>query len=931
MACAAGRSAPAVALSPPQVRMDTLSTGSAAPGTAVTLSGQGFGVTPGAVVLTGLRIGASSWSDTAISFTVPEDGASGLAYVRTAAGATSSSVPFIVDRPLPPGQIGPYGLALEETGLLGAALLVETDGSHLYGVSGFETLCTYALQDAQPHALRSRVHLDQRVADLRVAGGHLFCVGDHGLLIYRCADLQAGVPVAPAAAVAGGSYMGVDIWPDPTGKLGGLLVALCEHAPRWGSNTLRVVFYQFVGGELTPVGVFSREVGVEERQFAVAFDPRDRKAYVSGWGSLSGANKYLLELSTTNLASPVLQHREETGAVMAGDMDALDDVLWTAVTTPSAGNELFRVYTLHGGTTPLSLSRVITGGFAFGRVARVRIVDRQVTVGCSWYGNRPDILLLSTLGTTTTAAATRNSLDWAFDVTGVARLSGTNAGKVIVADEWGGFLTLDYHVTPTLGLTSRPDYQWVPAAAMTEGLHLAEDRVYVAGRGAGPWSADRWDLADEAQWRHVAFDWTQAEPQPNPVSAVATRRDPEAGMLIAALGHEKAMAWGSEILGLLYRETSSNIVLLAQSEAFRPPAGASAGVSAVWPERDLVFMATGSDGFRAYVIDPSAPGIILHRDCRASGFATNLYSTAMTVRCLKHHASGTTRKLIVGSTPGLLVGNPTLDVFNLDYPEGVPDRDHPEAPIDVAHDASLQCLKWKPVLSLDVRPSGLVAIATSAGVGIFHVSWVRALNEMTDLAAWNKIRVPVEDYAPWWSSGWSAEMADVSFGEELTLYVVKATEGLWRLSIELDPANHTHRCMATAFYPGVECGMDYRTMLYGWAAPDIPTLHHPYGVAADGDAAYVTGWSGKVQRMGVAANAGARIQDVRLGANRVDLTFTSPFGSRVYEVEAAQRLGPAQWSVQPDAQLRSVGGQTFTAQVPSVGDDPRFYRIRVRP
>jgi len=913
-----------------QPRLDPLSNASASVGEEVILHGEGFGVVPGSVVLTGRRITPRSWSDTRITFSIPDDGASGFVRVRPVDGLPSNKVPFTVGRRLPAGQVAPYGLRLDDTGLPGAAFLAETDGSYLYGVSGFETLSAYALQRTRPHVFRNRIYLNQRVADLRLAGGFLFCAGDHGLVVYRCADLQSGTP-AVVAAIAGGSYLGVDVRPDPTGEWDGWLLGLCEHMPCWGSNTLRVVFYHFAGEELTRLGTFSRSVGADERQFAVALDPLNRKAYVSGWDSLTGSNKYILELSTTNLASPALQHREETGAVLAGDMDAVGNILWAAATTTVLGNQLFHVYTLKAGAEHLSLSRVITGGLALGRVARVKIVDSQVTVGCSWYGNRPDVFLLTTLGSNTTAAATHNSLDWAFDVTGFAHPSGTNAGKVIVADEWGGFITLDYRTTTRFGLTHAPDYQWVAAAAMTEGLHLAEGRIYVAGRGAGPWSADRADLANESQWRRVGFDWTQAEPQPHPISAVCTQRDPAAGLLIAALGHEKAMAWGNEIIGLLYRETATNIELLAQADAFNPPGGGGVGVSAVWPERDLVFMATGSDGIRAYVVNPSAPSITMHRDCRASGFATNIYSTSMTARCLKHYANGTSRKLIVGSTPGLLVGDPTLNVFAINYPDGVPDRDHPDAPIRVVHEAALQCLKWKPVYSLDVRPSGLVAVATSAGLAIFHLSWVPALNQMNDFTAWNRIRVPVEAYAPWWQSNWTADIADVSFAADDTLCAVKATEGLWRMTFELDETNRTHRCMATAYYPGVSCGMNYALQLHGWANPDIPTLHHPYGVVADGDTAYVTGWSGKVQRLTPEPDAGVRLQSIEVGGGQVTLEFVSPFGNRTYEVEASVDLGQQAWVPCPDAFIQRTADGTYQATC-SLPDAPtQFYRIHVRP
>jgi hypothetical protein len=391
------------------------------------------------------------------------------------------------------------------------------------------------------------------------------------------------------------------------------------------------------------------------------------------------------------------------------------------------------------------------------------------------------------------------------------------------------------------------------------------------------------------------------------------------------------MAWGEEILGLLYRETPAGIELLAQSEAINPPGLGSAGVSAVWPERDLVFLATGSDGFRAYVVDPSIPSLTLHRDCRTSGFGTNVFGTALAARCFRHHTDATGRTLVVGAAPGLLVGSPTVHLFTFGYPDGVPDRQHPDRAIRITHTAALECMKWKPVRNLDLRPSGWVAVATSAGVGVFHLSWVPALNQMTDFAAWNRIRVPTGAFGRWWDPAWSADLADVSFGDDHTLYVVKAPEGVWRLALETDLAGQTHRSLATAYYPGVECGMDYTRMLHGWADPDIPTLHHPYAIIADGQTAYVTGWNGKVQRLVPHPLEGVRIQQSRRTTGAVELTFTAPFGDQVYEVESTPGLLPARWVVRPEAQIRGLGAETYAARLPLPTADSLFYRLRVRP
>lgn len=900
----------------------------APPNAEVRIVGRGFGARPGRVVLSGLRVEPYKWGDSEIVLKTPADAASGSLVVRRPDGARSVPVPFVVERALPPGQFAPYGLVLEQTGLLGAAFLVETDGQCLYGVSGFETLCVYEIKGTGPHERRSRFYLNQRVAKLRVRGGYLFVAGDHGLSVYRCADLKAG-KTSTVATIAGGSYIGVDARPDPAGRFDGLLVGLCEHAPLWGTTSLRVVFYQFVDDELVRLGTFVREAASDERQHSIAFDPLALKAYVSGCLSVTGADKYILELDINAVDAPRLNHREETGAVLASDMDVCRNALWTGVA--AAGNQLFRVYELSPGTNHLSLSRIIYGGISLGRVTGVKVIDDRVTAGCSWYGERPDIFLLDTFGTKTLPSATYNSLDWAFGVTGFLSASSTNSGKVIVADEWGGFITLDFQLVPKFSFFREPDFQWVVSAAMTENIALAEDRIYVAGRGAGPWSASCTNVADESNWRHVAFDWSLGKPQPNPISAVCTRRDPEAGMLIAALGHEKAMAWGEKVIGLLYRETDTNIVLLAESEPIDPPDGGSSGVSAVWPETDLVYMLTGSDGFRAYVVDPRRPSITLHRDCRANGFATNIYSTSMKTRCMKYHADAGQRRLIITSWPGLLVGEPTLNIFSLEYPEGPPDRRNPDAPVQVAHEMPLLCSRWKSVQTIDVTRSGLVAMATGGGVAVFHLSWLPLLNNMTDNAAWNRIRIPATAFSPWWHSSWSAAFADVCFVDDSTLYVVKHPEGLWRLKIDVDLTNATHSAMATAYYPGVTCGMSYALLLHGWANPDIPTLHHPYAVAADKDAAYVTGWSGKVQRVVPVANAGARIDRLQNKGDNVEITFFSPFGDRTYLVESAIAPSEGLWKVEPRGQIQRQGGGYFTATLPVVESPMQFYRISINP
>ena len=137
--------------------------------------------------------------------------------------------------------------------------------------------------------------------------------------------------------------------------------------------------------------------------------------------------------------------------------------------------------------------------------------------------------------------------------------------------------------------------------------------------------------------------------------------------------------------------------------------------------------------------------------------------------------------------------------------------------------------------------------------------------------------------------------------------------------------------MATAYYPGVSCGMNYARQLHGWANPDIPTLHHPYGVVAEGDTAWVTGWSGKVQRLAWQPDSGLRILSLNRRAARFELEFTAPFGPRAYRVETASRLDPSAWTALPGAVIRQSGDAAYVAEGPADAAATRFYRATVSP
>jgi len=824
------------------LNIDYLSTYSAYPGDTVTIYGTGFGSITGYVVLSGLKIEVDSWSDTEIVFTVPDNGASGGIYIRDSNDIKSNSVFFNVDRILPAGQFEPYGFQLEDTGLLGAAFLVETDGFYFYGITGFETLCTYEILGGGSYNLCSRIYLSQRVGDIKIYNDYLFLPGDHGLIVYRCSDLQNGSSEI-VAAIAGGAFMTVDIKEKNGVPINGTLLALCEYIPVRGTNILRVPLYSFESEEFEYLGCYTRTVSALERYHALALDPLNPKLYVSGLKTLLGNDKYILELDISDLGNIQLNYRLETGGILAFDMDVIEDILWAGIV--NTGTVRFQVYDIYPGATHLNIAQTVTGPYRLGRSTRVKIIDESITIGCSWSGERPDVYLLNTFNSGTTPLASDNSLDWAFDITGYSLASDANEGKIIIADEWGGFITYSYTDVPSYLITHEQDYDWVVSAAMTQEIYLTNSRVFIADRGGGVWSADRYDLSDESEWKWVDWQWTESEPQPHPISALSIREDATYGTLIAALGHDKAMAWGSKIYGILYKETTEDIQFLAISDEIDPPGLYSTGVSVIWPELDLVYMVTGTDGFRAYVVNPDAPSIEIHADCLTEGFGKDSFSTSNIANCMVYYNN----KMIIGSNPGLLVNAPTLFVYNVSYPEGVPDRNNPDRKISITKDASLKCLKFKTVNHIDITSTGLIAVSTSQGVAVFHISWISELNKMSDAKAWELIKIHDETYLPWWDSTWTSFQADARFSDDETIYVVKNPEGLWKINIEINNNSFTHKSRPAGFYPGVQCGINYSQLLHGWQNPDIITLHHPYGLVVDNNEIFVHGWSGKVNTL----------------------------------------------------------------------------------
>jgi len=784
---------------------------------------------------------------------------------------------------LPKGQFEPYGFQMEDIGLLGAAFLIETDGSYFYGVSGFETLCTYQIIGDGTYNLCNRIYLSQRVGDIKIYDGYLFLTGDHGLLVYRCNDLQNNIPEV-VAAISGGSFLTLDIKEKSGIPINGALLALCEYIPIWGTDILRVPLYNFKSEELIYLGCYTRTVSDFERYHAIAIDPLNPKLYVSGLKTLLGNDKYILEFDVTDPSNIQLNYRLETGGVLAFDMDVIDNILWTGVV--ATGTIRFQVYTLNSGSSHLSLTQTVTGPYRLGRATRVKIIDESITVGSSWSGERPDVYLMDTFSPGTQPLATDDSLDWAFDVTGYSIPSDANEGKIIVADEWGGFITYDYTDTPSPLISHDQDYGWVVAGAMTQEIYLTDDRLFVADRGGGVWSADRYDLSDESSWKWVDWEWAESEPQPHPISALCTKEDETYGTLIAALGHDKAMAWGSKIYGILYKETPDDIEFLAISDEIDPATLYSTGISVIWPEIDLAYMITGSDGFRAYVINPDVPSIELHADCQAQGFGLDSFSTSNLANCMVYYDS----KIIIGSKPGLLVNSPTLHIYDVSYPEGVPDRNNPDRKINITKSAELKCLKYKDVNHIDITTSGLIALSTSQGAAILDITWIPQLNAMSDQKAWGLIKIPDDTYKPWWKNSWTSFQADARFSDDSTLYVVKNPEGLWKLDLEIDDAQYTHNIRPAGFYPGVQCGINYSQLLHGWQNPDIITIHHPYGLVVDNDEIYVHGWSGKVNALSFDVTNNCPSKPIINGptngnkGTEYDYTFTStdPEGQKLF-------------------------------------------------
>jgi len=453
----------------------TLSTTSAYSNDTVVIHGWGFGSVKGTVVLSGLNIAPDSWSEKKISFTVPADGYSGPLYIRDDSFKKSNKTAFTVLRKLPDEQYEPYNAELVDTGLLGPAFLVETDGDYLYCLSGFETLSTYRIVEQGPHEFCGRIYLPQRVGELKVLDGYLYCAGDHGLYIYNCKDLHSGYSNW-IAAVGDGAYFSVYVKNVGGNPVPGFLVALCEHRPKIGSDKLRISLYQFQSEELLKLGVVARTVGPDERQVSIAIDPLNPKIYVSGTNDFWASGAYLLEFDISDPYNPMLNHNKFLGDYLIYDMDAKNDILWTSATFPQ--NDSFRAYKLFSGPNFLKQEFALATKTS---TNRLKIMSDNVMVGSAWFGSDPNLFIWNTFNPISFPAPAVNTIDWAFDVTGIAKPFGNYDGRLFVADEWSGFLTYYFKEAPVLSIHHANDYHQVPSSAKSEGLYIKDNRIYVVG------------------------------------------------------------------------------------------------------------------------------------------------------------------------------------------------------------------------------------------------------------------------------------------------------------------------------------------------------------------------------------------------------------------------------------------------------------------
>jgi len=882
----------------------------ATPGERATIRGSGFGETPGAesaVVLSGLRIEADSWGEEQIDFTVPEDGVTGPLYVRISDVDTSDSAHFRVLRSV--GTMEPSGLKLADTGLQGAGTLVEADGAFLYSVTGLDTLTTYDIRQFPPldtgnyevdYHVQSRVYFPQRLADLKVYEGHLYCVGDFGLRIYRCQDLQADESPLATASVAGGAYYSADArWKGE--PINGLLVALSEYRPQTGSDLLRVPLYRFLPdkGELEPLGEYSR-VECEgspncsqERQFDVAIDPDHPKIYLGAsrqiWYELLPRGT-LYEFGIGADLELDITHTQEFGPDrLPWNLEADHSRLWVGFcSTASLDNARFMAYEAWSDPGFSSVKTIHTNS-AIPTIARLNIIDEgAIAVIDGNDGHMWDIPafpfnvgILDTVEPcegddcflTADDPDTGKSADWALDVGGAPDPPESEYdGTLFVSDEWAGVLLFPYRKNPLTffefpgapmdpGTGDPTQYKFmhdhhIPTGCWAGRIHISEDRAYVAARGGGPWSVARADVSDAAQWKWVRWNWSPDstdKPQPNPASSLCTRQYPE-GNYIVTRSHSKAFGWGGDIKVILYKETEYGIEKLAESAKINPSPNTGAS-DTIWPEQDLVYVTTATEGVHALVVDPGDrpppgdlpesaprdPGITIHSNVIAAGGITRAV-------CMRWHDPGS--ELLVGFDLG---GG--FYRYDVDYPGDIenpgmpPDRDHPDLPIEISGDTALACLQGKDAVELDITEAGIIAVSTNDGLAIFSID---AFDEEPQ-PEWPQIKVDTSTWSHAWGPGPSVGdggFGDVSFDRELPEYLYVLNNGLWCLRIDPEQLNDPY---VVGYYPatdGFNASKDYGGVgLKAWGDPDLFTLHQPSSVRADGDTIFVTGWAGKVQKL----------------------------------------------------------------------------------
>lgn len=348
----------------------------------ITITGTNFGPDPTVsssyITITGFKVPESniiSWTDSAITLTIPSGAASGKIRVHTkeVSNPVELKIDYAsdIDSNLKATDSKKFGI--KDMGGIGGSTRIEGEPGWAY-VASNPAIITYDLSTSPP-TIASIMYMPAKIANMTLYKKYLYIVGSFGLRIYNTSDLKAGfigTEPEPAAAYTDGlALFDVDAQAYSGIPINGTIVAAIQpmttfelYLFSWDGETktldLLLTHYNSDYNFPSPLGYFYLHI---KSIRTCELDPIHPKAYVSTYTQTwtLQPRQYISEYDITNASTGHITELKHTpyqpdGATQStktiGDMEAYQDQLWIAeyglvsLTTPT-----FTTYTTQPGVS----------------------------------------------------------------------------------------------------------------------------------------------------------------------------------------------------------------------------------------------------------------------------------------------------------------------------------------------------------------------------------------------------------------------------------------------------------------------------------------------------------------------------------------------------------------------------------------------------